>query len=388
MATTTHLLRHINAMRTLRLLRGGGALSRAEIARELQLTRATVGNAMIALLDSGLVIEAPESASETRVGRPGVNVRINPTGSYFIGVEVGMRSISAVMVNLAFETVARSTMLTGDFRDPEGVTESLLQLVQTLLAQGHASADKIAGLGIAIPGLVDRNGVIVNAPLLGWRAFPLREKLASKVPGHWVLRIQNDASALAAAECALSPGPETEDMLLIFLSEGIGGAMVRDGRVVGGAHGYAGEIGHIIVSSGKETASFEMLAGANHFEAIFSPGITIADAAAATRLRSRDPDVADLLQNWSEALAVGLANAVHILDPRSIVLGGPLAQLFAFVEERVHHRLREMLIYGLAPPAIRVAATKGDDAAIGAAAVIRETLFDLPSIDEGSLAPS
>ncbi|WFR98810.1 ROK family transcriptional regulator [Rhizobium tumorigenes] len=388
MATTTHLLRHINAMRTLRLLRGGGALSRADIARELHLTRATVGNAMVELLDSGLVVEAPESAAETRVGRPGVNVMLNPVGSYAIGVEVGMRSISAVVVNLAFEIVARLTMLTGDYRNPDGVSESILKLIQSLIEDGNFSSDKIAGLGIAIPGLVDRNGVIVNAPLLGWRGFALGDKIKSSVPDPWILRIQNDASALAAAECALSPGPETEDMLLILLSEGIGGAMVRHGRVVGGAHGYAGEIGHIIVSSGTETASFEMLAGANHFEAIFAPGITIAEAAAAARRRYQDQDVAHLLENWSQALAVGLANAVHLLDPRSIVLGGPLSQLFPCVEKRVREKLSDMLIYGLAPPSIRVAATQGDDAAVGAAAVIRETLFDLPSIDEGSLAPA
>ncbi|HEY0124157.1 MAG TPA: helix-turn-helix domain-containing protein, partial [Rhizobium sp.] len=169
MSTTTQLLRHINAMRILRILRRGQAMSRADIARELQLTRATVGNAMLTLLHSGLVMEGPTNVTESRVGRPGVEVSLDPTGAYSVGIEIGMRSVSAVVVDLTQCVVAqRSELIGNDFRDADLMLNRVHELIDNLIASGPFAIDKTIGVGVAIPGLVDHEGVVINAPFLGW----------------------------------------------------------------------------------------------------------------------------------------------------------------------------------------------------------------------------
>ena len=86
--STTRLLRDMNARQCLRVLREKGPLSRAELARELGTTRATVGNAIRELIDGGLVSVTAETNDVSQVGRPGANLRLEPEGAFFVGVEV------------------------------------------------------------------------------------------------------------------------------------------------------------------------------------------------------------------------------------------------------------------------------------------------------------
>lgn len=381
MAVTTQLLRHINAMRILRLLRRGAVMSRADIARELGLTRATVGNAMTALLGSGLVMEGVASQAGPRVGRPGVDVMLDPAGAFSIGVEIGMRSISVVVINLVSTVVAQRHDRIGDFRDPDQLVGRILRTVEELRGEADMPSDRISGVGVAIPGLVDRDGVVVNAPFLEWRRFPIRDRLAAALPADWLVRIQNDASAFAAAERAAGLNFESEDLLLVLMTEGIGGALVREGRVVGGGHGYAGEIGHTILSTGGRADTFEMLAGFPNFESVSPADKTVAEAVAAILARQTEPEIAAMIDLWGETLGLGLANAVHLLDPRQIVLGGPLSQLYPAAEARVVAQLDKLLIYGFARPPIRLAAAGSDGVAIGAATLVQDTLFDLPPLE-------
>jgi DNA-binding transcriptional ArsR family regulator len=91
-ATTTGLLRHINTARCMRMLRRGTPLTRADLARELNLTRATIGRAIGELLEAGLVTETAERAEEARLGRPGTTIRLNPDGAYSIGIDISSTS--------------------------------------------------------------------------------------------------------------------------------------------------------------------------------------------------------------------------------------------------------------------------------------------------------
>jgi predicted NBD/HSP70 family sugar kinase len=385
-ATTTQLLRHINATRILRLLRRGAPLSRAEIARELALTRATVGNAMLALLDDGLVMEGPANPNETRVGRPGIEIKLDPSGSYALGIEIGMRSVSAVVVDLTFSIVARRMrLLGGGFENPDKTLAVVQELLGELTSDDAFPADRIAGMGVAIPGLVDNTGVVVNAPLLGWRHVPIGAKLAACVSDRWLLNVQNDAAAFAAAERAVSTVGDDQDILLVLLSEGVGGAHMRDGRVQAGSHGYACEIGHTIIALDGTTDVFEAFAGSAHFDGLFSSDQSIGDAASQALTRKDEPIVAELLNSWGRALAIGLTNAIHLLDPHRIVLGGPLAQFFPAVERQVKDLVNERLLLGFVRPEISVARTGQEGPAVGAAVTVLDTLFDLPFDETDSL---
>ena len=96
--------------------------------------------------------------------------------------------------------------------------------------------------------------------------------------------------------------------------------------------------------------------------------------------REGSPALDQALHEWALGLATGILNLIHILDPKTIVLGGPLAVLYPKVAERVESLLSENLVHGFNVPPISVARFGGDGAAIGAAALLRESLFDLPEL--------
>jgi predicted NBD/HSP70 family sugar kinase len=294
-----------------------------------------------------------------------------------------MRSMTFAIIDLVSNVIARRSERIDDFRDADEIVKRALQKVKELCDEVALAPERISGIGVAIPGLVDRDGVVVNAPFLGWRHFPFQERLAAGLPADWIVRIHNDASAFAAAERAAGLNFEAEDLLLVLMSEGIGGALVREGKVAGGGHGYAGEIGHTIVTAAGHTDTFEMLAGFAYFEKISPADRTVAEAVASILARREEREIAVMLDLWSETLGLGLANAVHLLDPRQIVLGGPLAQLYPAVEARVVEQLDRLLIYGFARPPIRLAAAGTDGVAIGAATIVQDTVFDLPLLENG-----
>ena len=252
---TTRLLRHINALRCLRLLQGGASLSRADMARAMGQTRATVGHAVAELVAEGLVIETETTASG--IGRPGVALRLNPEGAQFIGIEIDTRAISALVLNLDMQVIRRYCEPTGDaFADPQAITSRILDIARSL------ATPQTQGLGLAIPGLVGTEGQIVNAPLLGWRNHPMQALLQADLPD-WGVEVVNDAFAFASAELTGEQPPQ--NLLMVLLAEGIGAAQVAQGRLIAGAHGFAGELGHMRIATTSAAGKFEALAGRQDF---------------------------------------------------------------------------------------------------------------------------
>ena len=182
------------------------------------------------------------------------------------------------------------------------------------------------------------------APHLGWQDEPLAELLAAATG--FPVFAANDASLGARAELLFGAGRGKSD--LIYLNggaSGIGGGIIAGGVSIGGAGGYAGEFGHIRVNSAvgayddPESGSLE--SEVNRASLLAALGLENADAdeLEAALLASTDPAVAELVHRQLEFLSTSLRNAVNVLNPEVIVLGGFLASLFArdpeFLEERV-----------------------------------------------------
>ncbi|MCW5721596.1 MAG: ROK family transcriptional regulator [Devosia sp.] len=378
---TTSILRQINALRALRLLRWSSPMSRADIARELKLTRSTAGNAIKSLLDSGLVLEAAEADPLNRVGRPSVGVSINSAGGYAIGIDIGTRVVSGLLVDLAMQVKHRVSVPNGTtFRDPQATGEKVLGVIERLRKEADVSADAIIGAGVSVPGLVDNAGQVVNAPFLEWRDYPMRDVLVRRLSADWRVDVLNDAVALATAEGAARQGDQAGSLLVVLLAEGIGSALVQDGRILSGAHGQAGEIGHTILPSARGPASFEMLAGAPAFAEFFGPDTPVDIAIGEFMTNLSDPRSKQVLDVWCGHIAVGLANAIHVLDPHRVVLGGPLALLYSLREQEALKAITALLLPGFTVPDISVTRYTADGAAIGAAAAVLNSLFALPDL--------
>ncbi|RWM07650.1 MAG: ROK family transcriptional regulator [Mesorhizobium sp.] len=383
---TTNLIRHVNETRCLRLLRRASPLSRADIARELGLTRATAGNVIAVLLEADLAMELTEPQEAGKVGRPGIRVALNPKGAFFVGIDVSSTWLAGVLVDFSGAALNKITIPNSrNFRDPETVAQAIADLARRLVVGAGVDTKRVRGVGVSVPGIVGRDGVVVSARLLEWEDVDLGQLVASSLGAPWPIRVCNDAVALSAAIGALDTH-EPEDMLVVLLSEGIGAAIIRNGRVAEGANGFAGEIGHMVLSVRPEDAKSQtlgLLGGYSPFLPLLPDGQSIAEGLADLAAERDRGSVLEMkLETWAEVISVGLLNLIHILNPARIVLGGPLAVLFPRIQRRVDAVLRANLLHGLALPPIKIAGIEADTVAVGAAGTLRDSIFLLPELDQ------
>jgi glucokinase len=229
---------------------------------------------------------------------------------------------------------------------------------------------RVTAVGIAVPGLVDETRGIARASVnIGWREQPLRDRLIERL-GVPVVVLQ-DVRAAARAEGLLGAGRDCQSWLLITLGTGIGGAVVTDGRPFPGAHGTAGEIGHIVVAPDGPRCGcgaqgcVESVASAGALARRYGGGVTAQEVFELAR--DGDPRAAELLDDAIKGLAAALRTAVLLVDPERIVIGGGLAAAGAALFEPVEAELQRQLTFLAAPPV--VPAALGADAGCHGAAL-------------------
>ncbi|AZM51570.1 ROK family protein [Streptomyces sp. WAC 01529] len=323
-------MRRRNLSRVMHTVAAHGPLSRAAVASRIGLTRAAVSTLVDELIRSELLDElGPERPG--RVGRPGSALAVSARGPVGIGAEVGVDHLAVCAVDLRGETRARVIQQVGNRgRSPEPVLRELAALVQRVCAEVRSAGLSPAGLAVAVPGLVARDThSVVRAPNLGWHDIDLGSHLPSELP----LTVDNEANFGALAELWLGEGTP-EHFLHVSAEIGVGAALVVDGRLLRGAHGFAGEFGHMPVWPGGPSCPcggrgcLEQYAGE---EAVLrAAGLEPGEdrvGLLAERAAAGDKAVRRALRGAGAALGIALTGAVNLLDPQAVVLGGALSRL-------------------------------------------------------------
>lgn len=270
---------------------------------------------------------------------------------------------------------------------PRGEAAVLDVLAETVAALGPASA-----VGVGVPGLVDVAGVLRFAPNLpGVVDLDVRGHLLARFPGTAV-RVDNDATCAGWAEGQVGAARGASDALLVTLGTGIGGGIIANGRLVRGAHGFGGEMGHMVVDPNgppcpcgqrgcwERFASGSGLGALARQAAAASPFGRMADMAggdpeavrgehATAAAAEGDPVALAVMAGFGRWVALGLANLANIFDPEVMVLGGGLVAAGEVLLAPVRDAFAGMVLAGAhRPPIAIVAATLGERAgAIGAA---------------------
>ncbi|GAA4913439.1 ROK family protein [Streptomyces coeruleoprunus] len=272
---------------------------------------------------------------------------------HVIALDVGGTGMKAALVGADGALLYEARRATGRERGADAVVASILDFAAELLALGEERYGvRAAAAGVAVPGIVDPDdGIAVYAANLGWRDVPLRALLGERLGGLPVA-LGHDVRTGGLAEGRLGAGKGADRFLFVPLGTGIAGAIGIGGAIEAGAHGYAGEIGHIVVRPGGpacgcgQRGCLETLASAAAVtrawaEASGDPRADAADCAEA--VESGDANAVRVWQAAVDALADGLVTALTLLDPRTLIIGGGLAEagetlftpLRAAVEERV-----------------------------------------------------
>jgi glucokinase len=255
---------------------------------------------------------------------------------HVIALDVGGTGMKAALVAPDGTLLHEARRPTGRERGPDAVVASILDFAADLRDHGlREHGEAAAAAGVAVPGIVDaENGIAAYAANLGWKDVPLRALLSERLDGVPVA-LGHDVRTGGLAEGRIGAGNGADRFLFLPLGTGIAGAIGIDGRIEAGAHGYAGEIGHIVVRPGGRACGcgqhgcLEAYASAGAVSRSWAAagGDPQADAAACARAVEQGDERA--IAVWREAidaLADGLVTGLTLLDPRVLIIGGGLAE--------------------------------------------------------------
>lgn len=315
--------------RLLAQLRDEGALSKAQLADRLEVSRTTVAAEVARLVELGLAQEVGPAAS--RGGRRSTLIDL-AEDIRFVGISIGATGMSVGV------TDGRLTVLTTrhqacDIRQgPEVVLAAALELVREVLDE--LGVDQPMGAGVGVPGPVDfHRGVSVSPPIMpGWDGYPVRDAVSRELGCPVVL--DNDVNVLAVGEQHAGVAKGARDFLFVKIGTGIGCGIVIDGELYRGVDGCAGDIGHIRVEDFGPTCA----CGNTGCLEAFSGGAALARDATAAARAGRSPALAALLDEKGElsaadvglAVAQGDAQAVQLIRDSGRHVGQVLAGLVSF----------------------------------------------------------
>ena len=343
----------------LRAIAGGDGISRAEVAATTGLTKATVSSLVDELARAGLVADAGPAGNS--MGRPGQALRLYPGGPVGVGIEINVDYLACCVLDL-LGAVRHEDVVLADNRDRPvaAVLDEAAAMTQRALASAAGQGLPVAGITVAVPGLVRApHGLLAAAPTLGWTQVALTDELTRRLPADGpAVGVENEANLAALGELWFG-GRDGTDFIHVSGEIGIGAGLVVGGELFRGRNGFAGELGHITVDPDGPVCGcgargcLEQVAGQEAIlRAAGLPPTTGTSLAAPTgplsrlveRAEAGDRAVVRTIARAGSALGIALAGMVNVLDLDVIVLGGMFAPLAPWLIGSVHGELSERVL--------------------------------------------
>ncbi|MFJ3698944.1 ROK family transcriptional regulator [Streptomyces sp. NPDC090052] len=344
---TVRDLRRGNRAEVVQRLYFDGPLSRQELGAATGLSSGSISNVVAELAADGLLEEA--GVVESEGGRPRTLLRVAPASGHLIGIDVGETRVRVELFDLSLGELARAERpLVHHGYDIGRIVGHIREAVADVLREADVSAARLVGVGVGVPGIIDRDGpdgVVVHGQTVGWDAVPLEAMLreSAELPSWVPLFIDNGAKTLGQAEMWFGGGRGASDAVVVLFGSGVSACVVVDGELYGGADSRAVEWGHTTVRVGGRRCRcgspgcLEAYVGAEAIRERWlesgGPPAAAADeeTALATLLAAAlptaggsagDTAAAGLLDETAEYLGAGIADLINLFRPERILVGG------------------------------------------------------------------
>ena len=392
------LLKRHNLALVLREIAGGENPTRAQIAARSGLTKATVSALVEILRDAGLIIEGDPTKGQ--LGRPGSPFRLNPRGPVGLGIEINFDYVSSCVVDLIGEMrFRRVTISDNRHLDATAILQSAAHNAAWTCAEAESSGLRVAGMGIGVPGLVDRDGILLRVPKIpSLQNVPVAELVSEMLDIEFQEKnCDNDANLAALAEFWFRQDADLQNFVRVSAEPGVGAGIVVGGKLVRGVRGLAGEIGHVVVDpdgpscscGGRgclaQVAGYEALLRAAGVRWPVEATMHGPEAVAAPLLHRAtvgDEPTLAALARAGRALGLALSALVNIVDVPTVVLGGLYAELAPWLLEPIRAELcsRVLVEYSHNTPVDVRLSNLGMDATLrGAAAWTVQRIIEDPA---------
>lgn len=318
--------------------------------------------------------------------------------TYRVGFDLGGTKMMAAVFDSNFKVRGRARRKTKGAEGAKAGVARIFSVIDEALSEAGIDAGQIAGIGIGCPGPLDLDrGIVLESPNLGWRKVPLQKLLEKRY--RCPARIGNDVDVGTYGEYRFGAGRKSRCLLGVFPGTGIGGGCVYEGKLLRGTVGSCLEIGHVQLQPGGrlcgcgqrgclETIASRLAIAAECAAAAYrgqAPHLyktagtdlaAIRSGTLADAIRQGDRVVEDIVRHAARQLGIGVAQAVNLLAPDVVVLGGGLVEALEsiFIEE-VTLGIRKRAMESLGADVRVVAARLGDDAGVlGAASLVADAM--------------
>lgn len=369
----------------------GGPMRRAELTDLTGLNRSTVAGLVAELASLGAVVQEPGQPAAgrwpTKAGRPSPVVRACPETVQVLAADVAVGRVSMALIGLGGSVVARRTRSVTD-PSPTAMANVLASIGYELINSPKAG-QHVVGLGVSVPGVVrGSDGNVRFAPNLGWEDAPLGELVTAALADRGIetlpVRVGNDGDLGALAEHQRGVARGVDDLVFVEGEVGVGCGVIVGGRPLVGAGGYAGELGHMTVRrDGRRCrcgarGCWETEIGTEAMARALGLPDSAGDDEVVALLRAGGPMRAVQLDEVAHYLGIGLANVVNLLNPRLVILGGLLRELYPLVFGQVGETLAGAALRAPMEQVTVVVPSLGGDAVLVGAAefALEATLAD------------
>jgi predicted NBD/HSP70 family sugar kinase len=384
---TPPLLKYLNERTILETIRAGAPISRAEISRRAGISKPTVSLALQSLLDAGLVREASRGPGGPSYGA--LFFEPVPDAAYILGLDLGARFLRGAVCDLGGDIRARQDVeLRG--ANADGALDAIVALHSTLVDAAALPADRIDGIVLGVPGVVDAATSTLqlttpNIPGLEGRAFgrEVRERLAVAV------QLENDVNLAAVGERWAGVARGVDDFAFLSIGTGMGMGLVLGGELHRGNHGAAGEVDWALAGMAEEVdpsadgvaALAAGLAANGSSETALAPPYDAREIF--TAARSGDALARAVVDEVARRIAAHVAPIAAVADPALVVLGGGLGTNGDLLLRPVRRLLAEWLPYA---PRVEIS-TLGEAAVLmGALAIGLRSALDNVFVNRPKLA--
>jgi predicted NBD/HSP70 family sugar kinase len=391
------LLKRINRMALVRLVKAEPGLSRVDLANRTGLTKTTVGMLVQELIDEGWLHQSAPAEGQG-VGRRPLPLSLDASRIGLIGAEIGVDYLNVVCCNLQGERLAPRCV---PYRHKE--VGRTIKALAAMVARAHgeltAAGRRVLGLGLGVPGTIDvQDGILRFAPNLGWHGVNLEELVAARLAEAGCtdlpVMVLNEAKASALSEYVFGAEPHSGPLVYLAMGVGLGGGIVLSERLYLGHDGIAGEVGHTILEHGGPRCACGRRGCAETFvsQRAVSRELTGKDepvlpvAELQSRVAAGDRAAVRAVRKAGEYLGVLLQNLANTYNPAVMVLGGPLVLLGEpFVQAALTSMEENAGRFDFHRHSVRVCRFGLDACAVGAAGAVFQRF--LHSVEAHPAAP-
>lgn len=282
---------------------------------------------------------------------------------YGFGVDVGGTTIKMGFFETSGKLIDKWEIKTDTSNGGENILSDIAKAIDNKLAQEGISKNDVQGVGVGVPGPVNSKGIVLKCVNLGWGVFNVEEELAS-LTGLKV-KAGNDANVAALGEMWQGAGKGSEDMVMVTLGTGVGGGIIVDGKVIAGANGAGGEIGHITVNNDEIEACncgqygcLEQYTSATGIVRMAKRKLAKTDEETSLRAveelsaktifdeaKKGDKIAGELVEELGKILGGTLSNIAAVTNPAVIVIGGGVSKAGQILIDTIHKHFTESVFH-------------------------------------------